>query len=112
MFYAVCFEDIIIGYVAFNQREAGYEIGYCFHSQYHGKGYAKESISVLIGTIQKMGICAFISAGTALRNTPSVKLLQSLGFKLTGTEQVTFYKDDGGNDIYFEGGIFELAFTM
>ena len=108
MFYAVCLENVLIGYVAFNQREKGYEIGYCFHSQYQGKGYARESISALIDSINKMTFCEFISAGTALLNTPSVKLLQSLGFKLTGTEKLSFYKDDEGEDIYFEGGIFEL----
>ena len=41
-------------------------------------------------------------------NTPSVSLLKSLGFELIGTESVSFYKDSQGNDIVFEGGIFEL----
>ena len=45
-------------------------------------------------------------AGTALKNTPSVALLKSLGFELTSTEQISFFKDDAGNNIYFEGGNF------
>ena len=49
-----------------------------------------------------------ITAGTALNNTPSVRLLASLGFKQTGTEEVSFYKDAEGNDITFEGGTYEL----
>ena len=49
------------------------------------------------------------SAGTALNNKPSVELLKSLGFELQGTEDVSFYKDDQGNDITFEGGIFVLS---
>ena len=32
----------------------------------------------------------------------------SLGFKLIGKEKVSFYKDAAGNDIVFDGGIFEM----
>ena len=46
------------------------------------------------------------TAGTGLENTPSVKFLKSCGFELTGTEKVSFYKDENGEDIYFDGGIF------
>lgn len=107
MFFAVCYEDIFIGYVAFNVRENGYEIGYCFHSDYHGKGYAKESISIILEYMNSLGITKFI-VGTAMNNRPSVALLRALGFKLVDTERVSFYKDDQGNDIVFDGGIFEL----
>lgn len=107
IFFAVCFKDIVIGYVAFNKRDDGYEIGYCFHSDYHGKGYAKESISALLGVI-KSGGKTRITAGTALKNTPSVNLLTSLGFNRTYIEKVSFYKDSEGNDIVFDGGVFEL----
>lgn len=44
---------------------------------------------------------------TVFKNLPSVRLLESLEFKLTGTEQISFYKDSEGKDIYFEGGVFE-----
>ena len=107
MFFAVCFEESVIGYIAFNIRENGYEIGYCFHSAYHGKGYARESMFALFGYLRTLGITKF-SAGTALNNTPSVKLLSSLGFKLIAQEKVSFYKDATGNDIVFVGGIFEM----
>ena len=106
MFFAVCLGDTVIGYIAFNIRENGYEIGYCFHSAYHGKGYAKESHLALFDYLRPLGITKF-SAGTALNNSPSVKLLTSLGFKLVGQEKVSFYKDADGNDIVFDGGIFE-----
>ena len=39
---------------------------------------------------------------------PSVSLLKSLGFELIETEKVSFYKDADGNDIVFDGGVFEL----
>ena len=107
MFFAICLGDIVIGYSAFIIREDGHEIGYCFHSAYHGKGYAKESHTALFNYLQTLGITKF-TAGTAINNTPSVSLLKTLGFELIGTENVSFYKDAQGNDIVFEGGIFKL----
>ena len=46
------------------------------------------------------------TAGTALENKPSCKLLERLGFTLQKTEILSFKKDINGNDITFEGGIF------
>lgn len=109
MFFAICLNEIVIGYIAFNIRENGYEIGYCFHSAYHGKGYAKESMLALFDYLRTLGIKKF-SAGTAINNTPSVKLLTSLGFKLVEQEKVSFYKDANGKDIVFDGGIFEYGY--
>lgn len=107
MFFAVCLDQSVIGYIAFNKREDSHEIGYCFHSAYHGKGYAKESHLALFQHLRSLGITRF-TAGTALNNTPSVRLLKSLGFTLTEREKVSFYKDENGNDITFDGGIFVL----
>ena len=108
MFFAPCLDGQMIGYFAFNQREHGHEVGYSFHPAYHGKGYAKEALSALLTHLQTRGFTHF-TAGTALNNTPSVRLLTALGFQLVGTEQVSFYKDAQGRDIVFEGGIYELV---
>ena len=107
MFFAVCLESAVIGCVSFNIRKDGHEIGYCFHSAYHGKGYAKESMLALFDYVRSLGIKRLM-AGTALKNMPSVALLKALGFKRTETEKVSFYKDENGNDIFFDGGVFEL----
>ena len=56
MFFAICLGNTVIGYSAFNIREEGYEIGYCFHSAYHGKGYAKEMLRLNIQNAKAMGI--------------------------------------------------------
>ena len=109
MFFAICLGETVIGYIAFNIRENGHEIGYCFHSAYHSNGYAKESMLALFDYLRTLGITKF-SAGTALNNTPSVKLLTSLGFKLVEQEKVSFYKDAEGNDIVFDGGIFAYGY--
>ncbi len=107
LFFAVCLGDTVIGYATFHIREDSYELGYCFHSAYHGKGYAKESLMALFDYLATLGITKF-TAGTAIQNIPSVSLLKSLGFQLIGTEDVSFYQNAQGNDIVFEGGIFEL----
>lgn len=107
MFFAVCLHEAAIGYIAFNKRPESYEIGYCFHGGYAGKGYAQESHSALFEHVRDMGIKR-LSARTAMRNLPSVALLKALGFRRTGREKVSFYKDSEGKDIVFDGGIFEL----
>ena len=59
----------------------------------------------MLGFLRNRGV-PFVEAGTALRNTPSLRLLRSLGFELRGTEKVSFYQDAEGKDIFFDGGIF------
>lgn len=107
IFLAVCLEEQVIGYVSLNRREKGYELGYCFRPPFHGRGYAGESISKVLGELKKRGVSC-VEAGTALRNQPSVNLLTRLGFKLVGTEKVSFYKDIEGKDILFDGGRYLL----
>ena len=106
-YHVICCDKNIIGYVACHRREVGFEIGYCFHSCYHGKGYARESISALLNSMKAQGISRVV-AQTALKNTPSIKLLLSLGFNQIGTEKVSFCQDAEGKKIYFDDGIFEL----
>lgn len=107
MFFAICLDDEVIGYIDFHNTGNGYDSGYCFHSDYHGKGYAQESYLALVNYLKNFGLTRF-TAGTAIKNIPSVRLLESLGFKQIGKEKVSFYKDSEGNDIVFDGGIFEL----
>ncbi len=107
LFFAVCLEAKMIGIVDFHKTPDGYDLGYCFHRNYHGNGYAKESLEALIEWLSK-GHKTVFTAGTALNNIPSVKLLTALGFRKTGEEQVSFYQDESGKDIYFTGGIFSL----
>lgn len=104
-FFAVCLEDAMIGYIALHRRELGHEFGYCFHSGYHRRGCAREALSALMEACGAKGVHRFI-ARTALNNVPSVRLLASLGFRLIGTERVSFYRDEAGQDIFFDGGIY------
>ena len=106
LFFAVMLGEGMIGYVCFHEEGGNYDLGYCFHSDFQGKGYAYESCSALMEHIAKTCSPKAFTAGTALKNVPSCKLLKKLGFVLQGTETLSFHKDEEGNDIVFEGGLF------
>lgn len=108
LFFAVFLKDAaeMIGYVCFHNESEVFDLGYCFHSAYHGKGYAFEACSELMNYINKNYKIKNFTAGTALKNIPSCGLLSRLGFVLKETECLSFHKDEAGNDITFEGGIF------
>lgn len=108
IFCSVCLHSIVIGYVVFHAGKGGYEMSYCFHSAYHGQGYAREGISGLLAVLRGKGISR-VTVGTAIKNLPSVKLLKSLGFKQIGVEKVSFYKDLNDQAIFFDGGMYELS---
>ncbi|MBQ8624464.1 MAG: GNAT family N-acetyltransferase [Oscillospiraceae bacterium] len=103
IFLAVCLDDTVIGYIDAHKTEAGYEIGYCFHSAYHGKGYAYESTKALVEYfVSECGATRF-TAGTAVDNIPSCRLLEKLGFTCVSTETVSF-----NNAFSFQGGNYVL----
>lgn len=106
MFYLVFLHETGIGYICFHEDNGNYDLGYCFHSDYQGKGYAFESCGAIINHIANERNVKAFTAGTALENRPSRKLLERLGFTLQKTECLSFQKDINGNDISFEGGIF------
>lgn len=106
MFFATCLNGEMIGFTSVNiVAPSEYEIGYGYTSKAQGFGYAKEALTAVLDYMKKLGAIK-IHAGTAIKNVPSVALLTSLDFELTSTEQVSFFKDDAGNDIVFEGGNF------
>ena len=112
LFFAVFCKDSdeMIGYVCFHNEDGNYDLGYCFHSAHHGKGYAFESCEAVMGYVAQNHSVKHFTAGTALPNLPSVKLLEKLGFVLQKTEFLSFHKDAHGDDIVFEGGNFVKLF--
>lgn len=106
LWFAVFSEDKMIGYICFHEDLGQYDLGVCFHSAYHGFGYALESCRAVMEYISKGRKISKFTAGAALKNIPSCKLLKKLGFELQKTEKLSFHKDQNGQDIIFEGGIF------
>lgn len=106
MFFTVFLKESsdMIGYVCFHKDGDTYDLGYCFHSAYHSKGYAYESAKALIEYFfDECGATGF-TAGTAIDNTPSCRLLEKLGFVCASTETVSF-----DNVFSFQGGNFVLG---
>ena len=103
LFFAVYLLDNnqMIGYVCFHKDEEKYDLGYCFHSAFHSNGYAYESTKALIDYFVKEYNATIFTAGTAIDNVPSCKLLEKLGFECVSTEYLSFNKD-----FVFEGGNF------
>ncbi len=100
LFFAVCLSGQVIGYVGFHEADGRYDLGYCFHTAWQGKGYAYESASALLDVLAEKSPGAEFTAGTALDNIPSCRLLKKLGFTCVSTETVSFdgrFSFRGGN---------------
>ena len=89
--------------IIFHNDGNKYDLGYCFYSAYHSKGYAYESASVLIKYIAQIYNVTCFTAETVIDNKPSCSLLEKLGFICISTETVSF-----DNVFSFQGGKFEL----
>ena len=105
LFFAVILKDSneMLGYICFHKDADAYDLGYCFHSAYHSKGYAYESAKALVEYFaSEYGVRRF-TAGTAIDNIPSCRLLEKLGFTCVSTETVSF-----DNVFSFQGGNYVL----
>lgn len=92
----------MIGNVYLGKREfESLEIGYVFHQDYWGKGYAKESCLALVEQAFLRGVHR-IFAECDPENTGSWKLLESLGFEREAhfKQNVYFWKDDENKPLW------------
>ena len=105
LFFAVFLKESsdMLGYVCFHKDGDCYDLGYCFHSAYRSKGYAYESTRALVEYFVNEHGAASFTAGTAIDNIPSCRLLDKLGFTCVSTETVSF-----DSAFSFQGGNFVL----
>ena len=105
-FLAVCQPSIgkVIGFIHLGgDNPAERELGYTLHSNYWSKGYAAEACTAVIDRAFSGPDVVSIRSGTAKVNTPSVKLLRSLGFEEAGESPASFTNDAQGNPVRFIG---------
>lgn len=108
LFFAVFLKHspAMIGYVGFHDDRGNYDLGYCFLSSCQGRGYALEACEALLDALCRLCGVKRFTAGTALKNAPSCRLLKRLGFTLWKTEALSFHKDGCGKNIVFTSGVF------
>ncbi|MBP7732519.1 MAG: GNAT family N-acetyltransferase [Caldisericia bacterium] len=104
-------EDLLIGFICLNNTDSPKvkNLGYCLHSSHQGKGFALEACTALLKKAFENEEIEKIITGTGLANSPSVGLLEKLGFVLISKSKVHFRSDSDGNPMFFEGGLFELT---
>ena len=92
LFFSVFLPDggEMIGYICFHQSGQEYDLGYCFRTGYQGKGYALESAKAVIAYLHETRGAVRFTAGTALENKPSCRLLERLGFACCSTNTMSF----------------------
>lgn len=92
----------MIGNVYLGKRDfESLELGYVFHQDYWGKGYAKESCMALIEQAFSNNIHR-IFAECDPQNPNSWRLLESMGFRREAhlLQNVYFWKDDENNPLW------------
>ena len=92
----------MIGNVYLGKRDfESLELGYVFHADYWGKGYARESCEALIAIAFSNGVHR-IFAECDPQNAASWKLLEALGFDREAhlKKNVYFWKDEEGKPIW------------
>ena len=110
-FFAVCLHSgELIGFIALARTDAPRvrTLAYCIRSDMRGKGYGSESVRTAISLAAKLDTYK-LTAGTAIANTPSIRLLSSLGFKKTDERDAVFAIDENGNPIVHYAAFFEYS---
>jgi RimJ/RimL family protein N-acetyltransferase len=98
--FVVEFEGHVIGKAGFWRMP---EIGYIFHPDYWGRGFAGECLSALIARAFVKFPLAAVKADVDPRNTASLRLLARLGFVETSRAQATILVGDTWCDsVYLE----------
>jgi len=106
-YLAVCLKDNgrFIGFVALNPREGEdcqrYGLGYVFHPDCHGQGYATEACRAVLGHAFDGLQAQRVVSDTAAANRPSCRLLERLGFQKTGESMGSFRNAPDGEPIEF-----------
>ncbi len=89
-------------YMHLNMLNRSAELGYLVGPDYQREGYGEEGLSLLIGHLFNELNLNKVYAQTASFNKASVKLLESLNFKLDGTlRQHHYYKGDMYDDLVY-----------
>lgn len=88
---AILRKGVMIGYLYCGTLPDGWEIGYDLEKQWQHQGYGREAVSALMTELSHRGGGRLV-AYAALKNRPSIRLLEDLGFQKHGEEELSFQK--------------------
>jgi len=110
-FFAACLHSgELIGFIALARTDMPRvrTLAYCIRSDMRGKGYGSESVRAAISLAVKLDTDR-LTAGTAIANIPSMRLLSSLGFNKTDERDAVFAIDENGNPVIHHAAFFECS---
>lgn len=97
-------EQKLIGRIFLEDQDffGAYELGYTFHRQYWGRGYAAEAVSALVDHAFRTLQVRRITAEVDVQNLRSVRLLERLGMRREGTylKSAAFRTDAQGEPVW------------
>jgi RimJ/RimL family protein N-acetyltransferase len=76
------------------------EIGYFFAPSERGKGYGTEAVQIMVDYLFLSKDIVRIQTGTDVRNVPSQKVLEKVGFKKEGTMRKCLFNRGEWRDYY------------
>jgi [ribosomal protein S5]-alanine N-acetyltransferase len=96
-------EERLIGHVGFHPwyDPRIYELGWVFHSHYHGRGYATEAAAALLRYGFETLSVHRVIATCQPENTPSWRVMEKLGMQREGHLRKCIYRDERWWDEYF-----------
>ena len=101
-------DDEVIGLMSlhnWSQYHRRAEVGYDLNRDYWGQGIASEALQAVIHFGFTELNLNHIHASTIATNTPSVRLLEKVGFQLEGTRRSYSLEDDGA---FHDGAMFSI----
>ena len=97
-------EHKVIGFIALNPVDnETRNLGYCIRSDYQRQGYAGEAVAAVKEYARNELRVQRLVSGTAEANTPSVRLLLSAGFRVTGRGMESLGTSAQGEPVSFVG---------
>lgn len=108
--YSVCLRGgALAGYFCLGVHDGRAELGYAFHPDHRGRGYATEAGEALLSRAFRALDVQAVFAGTAAHNARSRRLLERLGFEQVRTLETSFVDGPDGTPMAFEGVEYQLA---
>lgn len=91
MIWGIRLGEKLIGIVAFIDLSCKPTIFYATHPSHRSKGYMKECVSQSVQYVLDRGLCSYVQTEVHNDNKTSIRVLQSVGFKMLKKERERTY---------------------